>query len=166
MFSIVVCGMFCLRGALIRFSPGVFFGHDPLKHFDVLSFGKSRHLMEESNLIPNFFSWALQLLVARLQSSLQGTTGFRVPLQGGAKTEHTKGPISGEHPLSMSGLNLLVAIAVLASSWVWWLRRFGNWPIVYGMFWQNGMVICSQLAVNKKDIIILLNIWIMQFWLA
>lgn len=148
MFSIVLCGMFCLRGALMGLSPGVFFGQDPLKHFDVLSFGKNRHLMEESNLIPNFFSWALQFLVARLQSSLQGTTGFRVPLQGGAKTEHTKGAISGEHPLSMSSLNLLV----LASSWVWWLRRFGNWPIVYGMFWQNGMVICSQLTVNEKDI--------------
>lgn len=124
--------------------PGVLFGHDPLKHLNVLSFGKMRHLMEESNLIPSFLSWLLQLLVARLQSSLHGATGVRVPLQGGAKTEHKRGSISGEHPLSRSRPKLLVANVALTSSCVW-LRRLGNWPTVYGMFWQNGIVISSQL---------------------
>lgn len=111
-----------------KISPGrgvfTIFGHDPLKQLETPSFGKCLHLMAWFDIIWNFFSWSLQLFVARLQSSLHGGVGFWVPLQGGAKTEHRKGSIEEEHLAFTSGRSLLAT--AIASSCVWWFSRLGN----------------------------------------
>lgn len=72
--------------------------------------------MTGCKLILNRLITALHALVARLQSCLQGFTSLPGPLQGGAKKEHSKGPISGEQPLCTSFVKSLASIQAFASS--------------------------------------------------